>query len=246
MRVDILGTHRLPLAGVANDDIAKPRLEIVEILGEAEDRHDFGCDRDVEARFTRIAVGDPAERANDFAERAVVHIHHAAPGDAARVEAGGIAPVNVVVDQRGKQIVRRGDRVEVAGEVEIDVFHRHDLGITAAGSTTLHAEARAERRLAQRAHRLLADVIECVGQAYGGRGLAFARGRRRNRGDENELAVFLAFQRLDVVHRDLGLVVAIGLEILRVDAETFFGDIHDRPHLCGLCDFDVRFRILML
>jgi predicted DNA-binding WGR domain protein len=46
----------------------------------------------------------------------------------------------MVVDQRGKQIVRRSGRVEVAGEVQIDVFHRHHLRITAAGRAAFHAE----------------------------------------------------------------------------------------------------------
>jgi hypothetical protein len=43
-----------------------------------------------------------------------------------------VAMVDVVVDRRGQKVVRERDRIEVAGEVEIDVFHRHDLGIAAA------------------------------------------------------------------------------------------------------------------
>jgi hypothetical protein len=39
--------------------------------------------------------------------------------------------------------------VEVAGEVQVDVLHRHDLRIAAAGRAALHAEARAERGFAQ-------------------------------------------------------------------------------------------------
>ena len=163
----------------------------------------------------------PSER-HDRAQRAVVHVEHAAPGDAARIDAERIAPIDVIVEQRGEQIVRRGDGVEVAGEVQVDVLHRHDLGIAAAGGAALHAEGRAERRLAQAQHRLLADVIERVGQADRGRGLALAGRRRRDRGDQDQLAVRLALQRLDVVHRHLGLVVAVGLEIFRADAEPFF------------------------
>jgi hypothetical protein len=90
-----------------------------------------------------------------------------------------------------EQIVRRGDGVEVAGEVEVDVLHRHHLGVAAAGGAALDAEARPERRLAQAQHRLLADVIERVGQAHRGRGLALARRRRRDRRDQDQLAVRL-------------------------------------------------------
>ena len=35
------------------------------------------------------------------------------------------------------------DRGEVAGEVQVDVLHRHDLGVAAAGRAALHAEHRA-------------------------------------------------------------------------------------------------------
>ena len=34
-----------------------------------------------------IAVGDAAERVDDLAQRAVVHVHHAAPRDAALIDA---------------------------------------------------------------------------------------------------------------------------------------------------------------
>src|ERR1700731_4484658 len=49
------------------------------------------------------------------------------------IDAERITPIDVVVEERGEQIVGRGDGVEVAGEVEIDVLHRHDLGVAAAG-----------------------------------------------------------------------------------------------------------------
>jgi len=48
-----------------------------------------------------------------------------------RVDLQPVAVVDVVVQQRGQQVVGEFDGVEVAGEVEVDVFHRHDLGISA-------------------------------------------------------------------------------------------------------------------
>ena len=152
----------------------------------------------------------------------------------------------MVVDHGGEQIVRRGDRVEVAGEMQVDVFHRHDLGVTAAGSAALHAERRAKRRLAQAQHRFLADVIERIGEADRGRGLALARRRRGDRRHQDQLAVGLVLQGLDVVHRDLGLVVAVGIEVLRRDAQFFFGQLHDRPLRGFLGDLDVGLRIGVL
>src|SRR5262249_6801749 len=93
---------------------------------------------------------------------------------------------------------------------------------------------------------LLADVIERVGQADRGGGLAFAGRRRRDRRYQDQLAVRPALQRLDVIHRYLGLVVAVGLEVLRRDAEAFARDVEDRPLARSLRDFDVGFRMGVL
>ena len=200
-------------------------LQVVEVRGEAEDRHDLGGDDDVEAVLARIAVGGAAERADDVAQRAVVHVEHAPPGDAAHVDAELVALVDVVVDQRGEQVVGEADGVEVAGEVEVDVLHRHDLGVAAAGRAALHAEHGPERGLAQADHRLLADVVERVAEADRGRGLALAGRRRGDRGDQDELAVRPALERVEIVERDLGLVVAVGLERARPGCRACRGDL---------------------
>ena len=111
-------------------------------------------------------------------ERPVVHVDGAAPRHPAGVDVELVAPIDVIVDQRREQIVGGADGMEIAGEMEVDVLHGHDLGIAAAGSAALHAEAGAEARLAHADERLLADVIERIAKADGGGGLAFAgRGR---------------------------------------------------------------------
>ena len=130
-----------------------------------------------------------AQRDRDVAQRTIVDVQHAPPGDAAHVEAELVALVDVVVDERGQQVVSQRDRGEVAGEVQVDVFHRHDLRVAAAGGAALHAEHRPQRRLAQADQRLLADAVERVAQAHGGGGLAFARRRGRDRRDQHQLAV---------------------------------------------------------
>ena len=237
-RLQILGEHLALVALGGDDDLAQAALEIGDRGRQAEDRHDLGGDRDVEAGFAREAIGDAAQRADDLAQGAVVHVHHAAPGDAARVDAELIAPVDVIVDHRREQIVRRGDGVEIAGEMEVDVLHRHDLGIAAAGRAALHAEAGPERGLAQADHRLLADAVEAIAKADRGRRLAFAGRRRVDGGDEDEFAVLLLGEAVDVVEADLRLGVAVGNEILFGNAE-FLADLHDRLHLGFAGDLDV-------
>ena len=64
---------------------------------------------DVEAVFARIAVGRPAERDDDVAQRAVVHVDHAPPLDAPHVDAERVALRDVVVDQGRQQVVGERD-----------------------------------------------------------------------------------------------------------------------------------------
>ncbi len=153
------------------------------------------------------------------AQRPVVHVHDAAPGDAADVDLQRVAPVDVVVEHRGQQVVGAGDGVEIAGEMKVHVLHRHDLRIAAAGGAALHAEVRAKRGLADADRRLLADRVQPVAKADRRRGLALARRCRVDRGHQDQLAVLVARQRLDELFGDLGLVMAEGQQVLGRDAQ---------------------------
>ncbi len=211
VRLDVAGVNRLVIARIADDDLAEAFLEVLEARRETEDRHHFGGDHDVEPVLPRITVARAAETDRDVSERTVVDVQDAAPGDAPDIEAGGIAMIDVIVDQRREQVVGERDRREVASEVEIDVLHRDDLCIAATGRTALHAEYRAERRFAQANDRLLANAVERIAEADRHRRLAFARGRRGNRGDQNQFAVPTAVEMGAIVERNLRLVVTKGL-----------------------------------
>ncbi len=67
----------------------------------------LGGDGDVEAVLAHLAVVAQAD--HDLAQRAVVHVHHAAPRDLRRIDAERVAPIDLVVDQRRQQVVGRGD-----------------------------------------------------------------------------------------------------------------------------------------
>jgi hypothetical protein len=245
-RLQLRRGHRLALAGLSYDHIAEPALQILEICRETEDCHDLARDDDVEPVLARIPVSDAAQRVDDIAQRPVIHVERALPADAARIDTELVAPVDVVVGERREQIVGRADRVEIASEVEVDVLHRHDLGIATAGRTALHAEAGPEARLAQADRRLLADEVQGVAESDGRRRLAFARRSRGDRADQDQLAVRAAFQGLDVVERQLCLGVAIGAQVLGVDAELVARDIEDRSHRRGLRDRNVALRVPVL
>ena len=55
----------------------------------------------------------------------------------------------VIIDEGREGVVGGGDGVEVAGKVEVNLFHRKNLGVTATGGASFHAEAGAEGRFPQ-------------------------------------------------------------------------------------------------
>jgi hypothetical protein len=207
------------IARVADDDPGQPLLQVAPRGGQAEDRHDLGRDDDVEAVLARKAIARAAKRDHGGAQRTVVHVDDAAPHDAPQVEAQRIAMVDVVVDQRRQQVVRQGNRVEIAGEVQVDVFHRDHLRMAAARGPALHAEHRPQRGLAQRDHAALADAVQRVAQAHHGGGLALAGRRRADRRHEHQLAARPALP-VQPGEVDLGLVVPVRLQRRSGNPET--------------------------
>ncbi len=216
-RLEVGRGDRLPREGQRDDDALEPASQVLGVLGEAERGHDLRGRGDVEAGLPRHPVDRAAEADDDVAQRAVVHVDDAPPEDAPRVDVQSVALVDVVVEHRGEQVVGRRDGVEVAGEVEVDVGLGHDARRTAAGGAALHAEGRTERRLAQRQADRLADLGQPLREADRGRGLALAGVGRGDRRDQHQPAGRrLVGPRLE---RDLGLVVAVELEVVAADSE---------------------------
>ena len=67
--------------------------------------------------FARHPFAGTAEADDDVAESPVVEVDDAAPEDAARVDAEGVALLQMIVDQRGEEVVRRRDGVKIAGRL---------------------------------------------------------------------------------------------------------------------------------
>ena len=118
--LELLGGDRLAVVGVADDDATQPLAHVLQRRREGQDHHHLAGRGDVEPGLPRHAVGARAEPDHDVAQRAVVDVQHASPGDRARVDAELVAVVQVVVDHRGEHVVRRRDGVEVAGEVQVE------------------------------------------------------------------------------------------------------------------------------
>ena len=126
--------------------------------------------------------------------------------------------VDVVIDEGGEEVVGGADGVEVAGEMQVDVFHRQYLRVAAASCTALDAEDGAERGFAHGDDGFFAETVQGVGKADGDRGFAFACRCRVDGGDEDKFARLVARARAD-----FGFVFAVVFEFVGADAD-FGGD----------------------
>ena len=223
------------VAARGNDDAPEAFLQVAEVGGQAEHRHDLGGDGDIEPVFARGAVGDAAEAVDDAAQRAVVHVQRAAERYPAAVDAEGVSPVDVVVDHRREQVVGGSDGVKVAGEMEVDLLHRQDLGVAAAGGAAFLAEAGAEARFAQADHGAGASGVKRIAEADRGGGLALAGGGGADAGDQDQLAGRAGAGRVHEVEADLGLVAAIRFQGLGGNA-SLFCDFRDWTEFGGAGD----------
>lgn len=200
------GGYRSAVAIVGNNDLAHAFPHILEVAGHGQNGHDFGRNRDIEARAHHEAVGlavHTVHADDDVSERLAAEVH-----DPAHIDVGGVdvqtfhvrhleqffvIVVALVLHARGKghhgEVVGVHDGVDVAGEAEGILGKRNALGKPPAGGRTLHAHGWTARRLADGGGGTLATSSESLHETDGRGGLALAEGGRRNGGDVDVFAV---------------------------------------------------------
>ena len=125
----------------------------------------------------------------------------------------------MVVQHRSQQVVRGCDRVEVACEMQVHVFHRHNLRHAATGSPTLHTKVRPEGRLTDTDRSVFADPIQTIAQTHGCCGLALTCGRWVDGCDQYQLAVRAVLYGIDERLANFRFIVAIWQQIIAADAQ---------------------------
>src|SRR5699024_6715635 len=156
-------SYRLTIVGFSDHDARKTSFEVVNIFGQAEDRHGFGSHGNLEVVFARRSGGAAAQANGHVSQVAVVHIQYAFQAYGTWINSEFVAVENVVIHEVAQQVVGRGNGVEVTCEVQVDVFHGYYLGVAAAGSTTLHTKNGTQRWLAQGHHGLGTHQVQGVG-----------------------------------------------------------------------------------
>ena len=235
--LQVTGSHGLIIIGIGHNNPAQALLQVRHGGSQAEHRHDLAGHGDVEPVLPGRAVHPSAQAVHHEPQLPVVHVHATLPGDLFHVDSQGVPLLNMIVQHRRQQVIRRADGMEVSGEMEIDIFHGHHLGISTAGRTALDTENRAEARLPQSHGHVLADAGQAVRQADGRSGLAFSGGSRGDRRHQDQLAG-LPVRFLKQSRIDLGLVSAVLLHVFFIHV-GLFRNLHDRLHFTLLGDLDI-------
>ena len=150
----VLGRDGRARAIRSDDDPAQPGAQVEQVLREGQDRHHLGGDGDHVLALARDPVLPAPEPDDHPPDRAIADVHDPRPADREGVDAERVPMVEVVVEEGRGEVVGGADGVDVAGQVEVEVLHRDDLAVAAAGRPSLDPEDRAERGLADRDRRL--------------------------------------------------------------------------------------------
>ena len=122
-------------------------------MREAQDSHNLTGWDNVESGLPGNAIDGAAQADNDIAKKPVIHVHDATPRDLSGVNIHGIAMIDTIVQQGGKQVVGTFHGREIIGKVKVDIIDRMDSGKTSTGGAAFHAKNWSERWLAQSGNR---------------------------------------------------------------------------------------------
>ena len=236
--LEVMGRDRHTVIGIGHYHPAKARLQVGDIPGKAQHRHDLAGHGDVKAILPGNALHPAAQTVHDIAELAVIHIHAALPDDALDIDPQAVALLNVVIQHGRQQIVGRADGMKIAGKMQIDVLHGDHLRVAAAGRAALDAEYRSEGGLPQGGDGVFPDAPQSIRQADSGSGLTLPRRGGIDGGDKNQLPFrALVLPQKHIIH--LGFIAAVALQIALLHSGQR-RDLRNWPHPALLRDLNIR------
>ena len=240
----VLDHERLVVESVAEKNVVYPSSHVFHIGRKTEDRHKLGCGCDIKTRLGCETVCTWSETCDYTSERTVVYVKHPLPEHFLERKSFSLVVVDIVVQKSGNHIVCRSHGMHVTGEMEVDLLHRHHLGVSAACSSTLHSEAWAEGWLAEGNNRILADLVKPESKTYGYGGLADTGLCGGDRCDKNQFALGYLFLVNKRTWHLRHIVSVLGYFLFR-NSDTF-GNFCDSAHFNASCNFDVRLHFCVL
>ena len=121
--IEVVRTNRASIKVGSHDDLSQPLPEVRIIACKHENGHHFACGRDVKPVLSNESVRRSTQSNDDVAQGTVVEVDHTGPADPRGVEASFVSVLDVVVNERRKEVVRRGHGVQIAGEMQVDLLH---------------------------------------------------------------------------------------------------------------------------
>ena len=82
-----------------------------------------------------------AKSYHNITKDSVIHVLTALPHDLPGIDVQIIALLDMIVQQRSKKVICRSNRMKISREMKIQIIHRYNLCITAAGSSTFDTKA---------------------------------------------------------------------------------------------------------
>ena len=146
----------------------------------------------------------------DVAKNSVVHVHAAFPDNISRINSQCIALLNVIIQHGSQQIIRRSDRVEISGEMQIQIFHWENLCIPASCCSAFDSKT----WFTQCDDCLFIHFCKCLTQTYCDRGLSFSCRGRIDGCHKNQFSILAVFYVLPEFIGELRFVLSIKLQFL--------------------------------
>ena len=146
---------------------------------------------------------------------------------------------NAGIERGSNEIVRSSDGMNIACEMEVEIFHRNDLRITAASSAALDAKGRSHGGLTDGSDDLSAEVrAKRLRKTYRGGRLAFAERGWGNGSHIHVNAIRFALEAFQNFKFDLGFVGSKQLKFIVTDSE-FLRDLCNGFEFTRLRDLNI-------
>ncbi len=185
-----------------------------------------------DAQFCQPAPHSNSEMAFAF------FIFGAQPVEQSRIALAGFVE-HARVDRCSQQVVGSSDGVDVTGQVQVEVLHGDDLGVTTASSPAFDAKSRSLGWLTDASDHAAAQMgTDRLAQTNRSRGLPFAKRRGSNGSYVNIFPIRRILQTLQHLQLDFCLVIAIKFKFARQQTH-FFCNLSDGFESSSLGDIDI-------
>ncbi len=144
MSLQVGSGHRMIIMSITDNDAPQADLQVLDIMCKAENCHNLGRGCNLKSILPWHSSRLSAQPVGNTTQLAVIHVHSSLPGNPFCIYSQFIALIDVVVQHSCQQVVCSSNGMEVASKMEVDVFHGHNLGITASRSASLHPEHRSQ------------------------------------------------------------------------------------------------------